>query len=126
MLSDDNTTRARLPTDLARCRVCGYRAVLHDGLFIHETAALFTVLILGCNNPDPYPFTHDSQPTLSSSRQPYTPITCGRSPDMGNLLRATAIGVLNTHTNTMGQCPVCGFPWPCQPAVAAEHHLAAL
>jgi hypothetical protein len=88
---------------------------------------MFTVLIFGCENPGAYPFTHDSEPTLSSSRQPYTPITCGQSPDMSNLLRAKEIGVLNTHINTVGPRTVCGRPWPCQQAVAAEqHNLAAL
>ena len=62
MTSDDHTTPARLSTDLERCEVCGYRAVLRDGLFVHEAAALFPVIFFGCDNPDNHPPTRDSEP----------------------------------------------------------------
>ena len=78
--SDDHTMRARLPADLERCQVCGYRAVLRDGIFIHEAAALFPVTFFDCDNPRNHPFAHDSEPTLPNSHQPYTPITCRQPP----------------------------------------------
>lgn len=37
------------------CPVCGYWAVLRDGLLIHEVAALFPVILFDCDNPNNHP-----------------------------------------------------------------------
>lgn len=108
------------PIELARCQVCGYRAVWRDGFFVHEAAALFTVIIFGCDNPAIQPSTHDSQPTPPSP----IPLPCEQSPHRQNRVHTTVISALNTHTTR--QCAICGGPWPCPHALLAEPNPAVL
>lgn len=35
-----------------------------------------------------------------------------------------ATQAINAHTNDAGLCAACGYAWPCQHAVLAEHNLA--
>lgn len=38
-------------------------------------------------------------------------------------LAANAASVLNEHVNDHGYCAACGYAWPCESAVLAEHDL---
>jgi hypothetical protein len=58
----DEIIMRRETTTVERRHVCGYRAEQRDGLLIHEAAALFSVSFFGCDNPNNYPPTHDSEP----------------------------------------------------------------
>ena len=42
------------------------------------------------------------------------------------LMQASAIRVLNEHSDEAGLCAVCGSVWPCEPVVLATHNLADL
>lgn len=46
------------------------------------------------------------------------------SPEFEALI-SLATRALNEHTNDADLCAVCGFAWPCEFAVLAEHNLAA-
>jgi hypothetical protein len=45
--------------------------------------------------------------------------------DFVRLIRAAA-SVMDEHvTDQHGRCASCGSAWPCEPAIVAEHNLAA-
>lgn len=98
MTDHQQATHHPLSGDMQRCPACNYRVIPRQGLLIHEAAALFAVILYGCDDPANHP----------------------------SLLRVRTTGVLNDHTNNAGLCPVCDCQWPCPTAICAQPRLATL
>jgi hypothetical protein len=55
-------------------------------------------------------------------RQAATTPTPKRLPDKLEALWSLAVTVLNAHTDTAGLCAVCGWTWPCELVLLADHN----